>query len=60
MIALILKDINGRTLTLENTIRMINEEVYGGISEVRLNQNNKHSFEIRAFGNFKCYVCSRY
>jgi len=52
MITLILKDINGKELTLESKIRMIDEETeeaYGEISGVRLVQNDNHGFEIRAF-----------
>jgi len=52
MIALKIKDINGRVLTIDSKIRMVDsetEEVYGKESSVRLVLTDDDTYEIRAF-----------
>jgi len=54
MIALKIKDINGRVLTIDDKIRMVDpetEEVYGDESSVRLVLTDDDTYEIRAFEN---------
>jgi len=59
MIAIIIKDINGKELNLNSKVQMVNEEteeVYGEISSVRLVVTEDNTFEIRAFENNFTYT----